>query len=255
MHNGNGRNHAAARFVILNAPRTGSNYLCTLLDDHPEILCHHEIFNPHVVGVARHLAKQGYEMGTVEERNRDPLQFLERIWENPFDRRCVGFKLCWHQDDVILRAVLTDPRVRKIVLKRRNRVKSFVSLLLARATAEWVVYEDAPQPQARPRIRVDATELWEHIQYNRRYYGEIEDSLRATCHPRLELFYEDFLSGPGLRDVLSFLDIARDTASQLRGQCWKLTSHKLPEVISNFDELAEQLRGTELEPELYSPDY
>ena len=34
------------RFVILAVPRTGSNLLCTLLNSHPEILCHHEVFNP-----------------------------------------------------------------------------------------------------------------------------------------------------------------------------------------------------------------
>ena len=36
----------STRFVILAAPRSGSNLLCTLLDSHPEILCHHEVFNP-----------------------------------------------------------------------------------------------------------------------------------------------------------------------------------------------------------------
>ena len=37
---------STTRFVILAAPRSGSNLLCTLLNSHPEILCHHEVFNP-----------------------------------------------------------------------------------------------------------------------------------------------------------------------------------------------------------------
>ena len=42
--------------------------------------------------------------------------------------------MCLWQHEPAYRAVLPDPRVRKIILKRRNRVKSFVSLLLARQT-------------------------------------------------------------------------------------------------------------------------
>src|SRR5262249_46467049 len=131
----------ATRFVILNAARTGSNYLCALLNSHDEVLCHHEIFNPHVVGVARHLQMSGFQLGTIEERERDPIAFLQRVWDTPLGRPIVGFKLCWRQHEVAYRAVLGDPSVHKIVLKRRNRVATFVSLLRARQTGEWVVYD------------------------------------------------------------------------------------------------------------------
>ena len=245
----------AVRFVILNAPRTGSNYLCTVLDGHPDILCHHEIFNPHVVGLARHLAKQGFALGTVAERNPDPLAFLDRVWQTSLGRKRVGFKLCWRQDETALDAVLSDSGVRKIVLKRRNRVKSFVSLLLARQTAEWVLYHDDPPPAARPRIRLEAGELFEHIHYNRQYYEQIESRLQTSGQRSLELFYEDLLAGTGLRAALSFLDLPPEDALTLRGQCWKLTPQKLADVISNFDDVAGALRGTELEPELLSHDF
>src|SRR5436309_6083222 len=105
------------RFVVLNAPRTGSNYLCTVLNSHPEVLCHHEIFNPHVVGVARHLQINGFRMGTLEERERDPIAFLQRVWESGAEYTSVGFKLCWKQHEAAYRAVLHGAAVRKIVLK------------------------------------------------------------------------------------------------------------------------------------------
>lgn len=241
------------RFVILNAPRTGSNYLCTLLDDHPDILCHHEIFNPHVVGVARSLAKQGFALGTVAQRNQDPLRFLELVWQTSLGRKCIGFKLCWRQDEAALAAVLADTGVRKIILKRQNRVKSFVSLLLARQTTEWVVYDDTPRPGPRPRIRVDPGELFEHIRFNDLYYAEIESSIKEPAQRSLCLLYEDVLAGPGLNSVLSFLDLPAEDAESLQGHCWKLTSQRLEDVISNFDELALAVSGTELEDELFSP--
>jgi hypothetical protein len=32
-------------FCIITQPRTGSNHLCGLLNSHPEIVCHYELFN------------------------------------------------------------------------------------------------------------------------------------------------------------------------------------------------------------------
>jgi hypothetical protein len=42
----NSKENQLTRFVIFAVPRTGSNWLCSLLNSHPEIICHHEIFNP-----------------------------------------------------------------------------------------------------------------------------------------------------------------------------------------------------------------
>ena len=68
---------AAARFVILAAPRSGSNQLCTLLNSHPEILCHHEVYNPSAIFYALDLRDGTIELGTRDERDWRPLEFLE----------------------------------------------------------------------------------------------------------------------------------------------------------------------------------
>jgi len=243
------------RFVILNAPRTGSNYLCTLLDSHPEILCHHEIFNPHVVGVARHLQKAGFQMGTIEERERDPIEFLGRVWRRNEGRRSVGFKLCWKQNGPVFDAVLADPRIRKIVLKRRNRIKSFVSLLLARQTGEWVIYNDEATPGARPKVQVDEAELQRHIAFNDAYYAEIEAAIQQRGHLGHVLYYEDLFSETSLRATLKFLDVAEPDPALLAGQTWKLSSTSLRDLVVSFDSLESSLRGTPLEEELYSAGF
>src|SRR5258708_26456782 len=182
------------RFVILNAPRTGSNYLCTLLNSHPEILCQHEIFNPHVVGVARHLQNSDFHLGTIEEREKDPVQFLGRVWQHSLGHPFVGFKLCWKQNETIFHNILADPGIRKIVLKRKNRIKSFVSLLLARQTGEWVIYDDAAAPAVRPKVHVDPAELSSHIAINDAYYSEIEAALQKPGQRSHMLYYEDLFS-------------------------------------------------------------
>ena len=80
------------RFVILAAPRTGSNLLCTMLNGHAEILCHHEIFNPHGIFYSWDRRVGSIDLGTLEERRRDPIGFLDRVWENGDGHRAVGFK-------------------------------------------------------------------------------------------------------------------------------------------------------------------
>jgi LPS sulfotransferase NodH len=240
------------RFVILNAPRTGSNYLCTLLNSHPDILCHHELFNPHVIGVARHL-QQTEILGTVEERERDPEGFLARAWSISAGRRLIGFKLCWRQHPAALHAVLNDRLVRKIVLKRRNKVRSFVSLVLARQTGEWVVYHDSPRPGPRPKVVIDVNAMLSTIAYNRQYYEEIEASLAETRQERFELYYEELFLGDTLRLMLSFLGVSDANAAEMAGESWQLISTSLSDVVSNFDELVAALRGNEMEAELHLP--
>jgi hypothetical protein len=241
------------QFVILNAPRTGSNYLCTVLNSHPEILCHHEIFNPHVVGVARHLQLSEFRMGSLEERNADPIRFLDRVWALPMGRSRVGFKLCWRQNEAVYRFLLKESGIRKIVLKRRNRVRTYVSLALARHTTEWVTYDDSAQPGPRPAIQIDPRAFLDTVAFNNDYYNEIEGALRESDQAFQTLYYEDVISGSGIAQALEFLGVEPQGAGGLRGQTWKLTNTPLPELVLNFDQLAAELRGTEFEPELELP--
>ena len=241
---------AAVQFVILHATRTGSNFLCTVLNSHPDILCHHEIFNPHVIGLARHLQGGDFQLGSMAERESDPVGFLEQVWRTPLGRSAVGFKLCLWQHEAAYHAVLPDPSVRKIVLKRRNRVKSFVSLLLARQTGEWVVYDDHGAPVPRPRVHVDRGELLDNIALHRRYYQQTEQALRESGQDYVLLWYEDLLSQRGIQAALGFLGVAGQPALP-EGQTWKLTPVSLREAVSNFDALSAELRGRELEAELH----
>jgi hypothetical protein len=240
----------AVRFIILNATRTGSNFLCTVLNSHPGILCHHEIFNPHVIGVARHLQDSDFRLGSMEERERDPVEFLDRVWRTDLGRAAVGFKMCLWQHQPAYDAVVPDASVRKIILKRRNRVKSFVSLLLARQTGEWVVYDDRGAPAPRPRVQVDRDALLENIALHERFYSETERALRESGQDHMLLWYEDLFLPDGIEPALAFLG-AEGRPAQPQGQTWKLAPVALRETIANFDALNEALQGSDLEAELH----
>ncbi len=238
------------RFVIVAARRTGSNLLCTLLDSHPAILCHHEIFNPRGIFYALSLRRGGFELGTMEERDRDPVAFVARIWGRPEGHRCVGFKLTCGQAEPVLAHALADRSVRKIVLRRRNRLKAYVSERIAERLDQWEVYDERELLPVRPRVEVDAGRLKCHVAEVERFYRSLADRLEDTRQGCLRVDYED-LGDPGERArLLRFLDLEPEGAL-LEARSVKQNPRDLRELVANFDALAEALEGDPLRDELF----
>src|SRR5687767_1531082 len=157
---------APVRFVIVAGRRTGSNLLCTLLGSHRDVLCHHELFNPDGIFYALPLRHKGFSLGSIAEREAAPLAFLSRVWEQSLGKPCVGFKMTRGQHSRVLDAVLADSNVRVIVLRRANRIKTFVSEMRAEASRRWEVYDPAEVDPSRPRVRVDLRVLDAYIVEN-----------------------------------------------------------------------------------------
>jgi LPS sulfotransferase NodH len=244
------------RFAVLAAPRTGSNWLCSMLDSHPEILCHHELFNPAGIHVALSWRGGAVDvdavLGTQAERDRAPLAFLDRAWSQPRGCRAVGFKLNRGQNEAAFTAVLADPGVRKILLRRDNRLKTFVSERIAARTGLWESYPDSPRSGEQVRIRVDLGELRRHIDENRAYYESLTAELAGQ--DVLALRYEDLVDVPAQpaeawRPVFDFLGVG---AAELKAETRKQNATDLRQIILNFAEVAAALRGTELEAELHA---
>ncbi len=145
------------RLLIACQPRTGSNWLCSLLQSHPQILCHHEVFHPDEIYYAvGHRDGRLSHLGSTHERDRDPLGFLEQLWHEDFGRSVVGIKLLDGQAPEVLARLLADTQVRKLVLRRQSRVRAYVSLLRARETGFW-----ARTSYDGVAVRVEARELLE----------------------------------------------------------------------------------------------
>jgi hypothetical protein len=237
------------RFVILAVPRTGSNLLCTLLNSHPEILCHHELFNPRGIFTAL-THREGCPFGSIEERDRDPLRFLQRVWQAAAEYRCVGFKWTLGQNETVLRSVLHDPGVRKIVLRRRNRIKTYVSELIARHTQQWEVYSAEELHVPRPQVFVEPSELWAYINRSEQFYQQIAATLDQSRQPCLGLEYESLGIEAEQHRMLAFLGV-RDVAQRLVAQSVKQNPTDLCELIANFDDLAARIQDSDLGKELY----
>jgi LPS sulfotransferase NodH len=244
-----GSESTGVRFVIVAARRTGSNWLCTLIDSHPAILCHHELFNPAGIFQAQRLRDDALCLGSVIERDADPMNFLDRIWFHSGGYDCLGFKLTPGQAEPVFEHVLADPSVRKIVLRRRNRVKTCVSEKVALLLDSWEVYDEADLPVEKPRIDLDPQELQEHAARNERFYERVEASIEGTGQTCLRVDYEDLGSPEEHGRLLRYLDAVPNDAP-LEPTSVKQNPVDLREIVRNFDALAEALRGDPLRDEL-----
>jgi hypothetical protein len=236
------------RFVILAAPRTGSNLLCTLLQSCPEILCHHEIFNPE--GTFFALAYRGVlDLGTPEDRDRDPLDFLRRVWGNPDGHSTLGFKWTRGQNPVVFEHVVENPSILKIVLRRRNRIKTFVSEEVSRATNRWEVYRETDLQGPQTKVNLDTVELRAHIRTNEDFYGDLCAALRAHQQTFFEVDYEDLLDLEVQQQILRFVGVQHYRVP-LTAASVKQNPTDLREILHGYEDLARELRGTDLEKEL-----
>jgi hypothetical protein len=234
------------RFAILAAQRSGSNMLCTMLGSHPDILCHHEVFNPAGIFYALHLRDGGLDLGTIDQRNRDPLGFLAKVWAADLGYLHLGLKVSERQEPEVLHALLEDRGVRKIVLVRNNRLKTLVSRKISEATGQWEVYRDKDLAP-RPRVEIQFDEIQAYLAYRAAYYAEVEGGLSASGQPHLRVSYEELPNQGEQRRLLDFIG-ARPLALQARSV--KQNSTDLRDLIANYEELAAALRGTELAREL-----
>jgi LPS sulfotransferase NodH len=239
------------RFVILASPRSGSNLLCTLLDSHPEILCHHEVYNPSGIYYALEFRDGSLDLGTVETRDRAPHEFLNRLWSANLHRDCVGFKMTRGQGEEVLEHLLHDRGIRKILLRRRNRIKTYVSTLIAERSGQWEVYNHAELIEPKPEVELKLPDLCRHIAENEAYYARIDAALRLSGQKAIEIAYEDLGDAVEHARLLGELGVARPNVP-LVARSIKQNPADLRKLIANFDELLTALEGTEMVAELRS---
>ena len=254
------------RFVIFNFPRSGSNLLCGMLNKHPEILCHHEIFNPQKIyyskdfhqlyGGDQELDRQDLISGKVGlgsklNRNLEPEKFILKIWQHNFDFPTVGFNLFPSHIPNAAIPLVKDKEVRKILLRRRNKVKCYVSRAIARKTGRWDSYKkSASTKKTNPvQVKVNPKHLLSWSRRYDHYFETMRQSITESGQSFLELTYEDLVGSQGdtiKSNLLSFIGVAPQI-EYLQPPLKKQNSDQLTDLIINFAELKNQLLGSELE--------
>lgn len=239
---------ATRRFVILSARRSGSNLLCTLIDSHPDALCHHELFNPHGAFTALDLRDTPTPLHDIAARERDPTAYLAQVWRYARGHACVGFKMTPDQHPDILRALLEDAGIAKIVLRRNNPLRTLVSERIAELTGRWEAYagdaggqEAAPGPP--PRIHVERDELDRHVRQVEAFYDDLTGTMRRSGQQWLELRYESLFDAGEQQRLCAFLGLS---PRALQARSVRQNPEPLERLLDNADALRRSLASTPL---------
>lgn len=236
------------RFIVLGRGRSGSNFLATSLETHPNIVAFGEVFN----NLARekgtvHFRYEGYDgqdPAMVKLRDEQPVEFIDTALYStmPKNIQAVGFKLFYyHAKDSDWQAIwphLQQLGVRAIHIQRRNLLESLVSEEIAQTTKAWSS-KGTPKVPSPKQIELPVETC--------RTYFEAIDKLRSShadmFESTLDLYYEDLVQDYAgeLERVQDFLGVPQhNVTSPLRKQA----KRPVAEVVSNFAELEKEFTGT-----------
>jgi LPS sulfotransferase NodH len=233
-------------FCIISVPRSGSNRLHTLLNSHPAVVCHGELFNRKAIYSALRrwpeISTAG-KLAALLARNAAPRRFLDdhilqsrKAWP---EANAIGFKLFPYHSRRILRYVCTSETYEVIYLKRNNRVLQYASDCIARRTSVWA--STAAGSQAVKTEKVDFS-MRDFSRYVARL-DHCDTVVRSALgdKPFLEIVYEDMdRSLPVLQEFLGV-----EALDALKSPVQKQNPDDWAKRFSNPDRVLEALSSTE----------
>lgn len=196
------------KFVILCYPRTGSYLLTDLLGQQKSVHCHGELLKKNWIELDPKLLKKlRLKPEDVEIRDREPMQFLDSVFESS-RAKIVGFKMFPFQNQMVMRALLEDQAIFKIYLGR-NPLQSYISLCMANETDKWI-RTDRLRTDEEVYVTFDETTFLDHLQRQRTMYERaLTASVCDKSNPICFLDYEDLQNVEKMQNLGSFLGLGK----------------------------------------------
>ena len=252
---------APQRFLVLCWRRTGSNWLCGMLHNHPEVLMHNELFNESAIHTYH---QEMLGKWTYESRDIVPTKFLRFIYHDFRDTsskvRAIGFKSFpdhWWDNgrpNVMLERVhtglLNNPGIKKVILKRRNLLAVYLSMVLSSRHSAYLMYD-----YSDAKVEISLTELQRFMDRYHSAYDRYE-RLAETGQDVHVLEYEALCAGPDalaeeMKRLFVFLGVDESIAPQaLRETVVQNTNKDIRTQVSNYAEVEFAFRHTQLAPSL-----
>lgn len=232
------------RFVVLATGRTGSTLLIRTLDRHPQIVTYGELFRM-LETFPPHYQQFG---GAEALYQSDPARFMdEEIFRKyPRETRAVGFKIFYEhapQDmdwgKAVWDGLRAQPDLHVIHLRRRNRLRSFLSLQRAAQTQEWIKYSGKTEQAGAIALDHEAALAWfESVEAREQRFADL-----FSDHPTFAAYYEDISDDMDgvLLGLQRFLGV---DPRPLAPATSKRSQRPLRAEISNYDELKAGFVGT-----------
>ncbi|CAB9513560.1 3-beta hydroxysteroid dehydrogenase/isomerase family [Seminavis robusta] len=252
------------RFVVLSWKRTGSNLLCGILFNHPEIVMHNELFNPiDIFTYYQRILWRNEDGDRWNTLGRDlyPEAFLEHLWTGKDVSGCpikegtksIGFKSFpdhWWEpqnDEIFQEKIIDDPALKKVILYREDELAVYISMKRAERTGYYMTlsYPKDLKIQVEPAAFQIFVNNYRDT-FRRRYKSPLERNMFRISYEQLvkeETFEKDIL--PLLWDFLGVDN--RQPLRKLRETVKQATPDEdLSMVIENWAELEFCFRHTDV---------
>ena len=186
------------KFVILTLERTGSNYLCALLDNLRGVVCHRELFHSKTI----YLNANSLSSLDMNYRELYPIEFLNFIYDEKIGN-CIGFKLFIYHNEKVLDYILKNKDIKIFFLYRDNILAQYSSKLIAQKTNLWVDIKGNQQ-------KADNI-LWERKDFEnfQKKIDTMYSGLRKTLNNRefFEIEYTQLFNKDSLQKMCTYLEI------------------------------------------------
>ena len=233
-------------FCIFATQRSGSSWLQSLFESHPEIRCFGELF----LYQPRSLRPDAELPPFYEYRRRHPgrrpritFTYLGELAGVPGDHRALGFKLMYDQL-ALFPEVFPDwfkRRFKIIHLVRSNPLDVVISRQRARSTGMAHAWSDVPSKS----VELDASRLRRQLRLEVAKVAAARALLRVLPVASHEITYETLCEREEetLRDVMRFLGIGAEGVRYSSG-LRKIASGAYRARIANYDQVRASLAGT-----------
>lgn len=172
-------------------PRTGSSHLVSILNGHPDITCHGEVFHKKKIFLRGRARLDDETLTNLESlRNSNRLGFLEAVYGLDYGKAHCGFKIFRNHDPEALSHLIANSSVAKIVLCRENVLANFASTRAARTTGDYAL-ANRSAPEKTPLVHFDGKVFAKFRDRYVEFYRTVLDSLRSAGQDFLALRYAE----------------------------------------------------------------
>jgi len=236
---------------MLHQGRVGSTLLGNMLKEHPRITWRNELITFHrmhyermhgsnigwtcsptkVINAARRNAPWGWFGCEVKPYNAYELGItLEEMVDQ---LKSMGFK-------------------RFIVLERRNLLRRYISVRMARASGKWHISDTSQRDNRSIKLDPESNERWGEklslLDVLRKDANENEQLLElARPFSPLHLIYEDHLQNDPSVGYGMVCEHLGEQPLEAQPNVVRTNPYPVSQLVSNYDEIAEVLAGTEFE--------
>lgn len=247
----------AKPIVIIASERTGTNYLCALLDHHPQIAAYYEIFSNVAVMMRDEQVKALCALQDWPFHHRGDLELIDRFKSCPDQiirlirdslsggEKILSFKVFQtHLPHRTLAQMIEDYSA---IAVTRRVIDSYISFIKATATDAWLRLDTT---RIKPTLNIDDFVRWYS---ERRAFYELCANQHFKAHQReIEVLrYEEFTRGSNLENLaFSCKKVSAATGVTLSSihpefelEFWKQDKNQsVASKVENWSEFEEQLQ-------------